>query len=196
MKTSLSVLAIVSLFFGANCVAQDFSALKNEKTLMVEYNYDDMKVGKKAETDYCNEKVDTYNKKSKGKGDNWLKAWNNNRQLSYQPKFEELLNKYLVKKGVSVYPTNKDAKYTLILKTLVTEPGFNVGVMKQDAFITCEVTIVETANHDNVLGTKTFNKMPGRTATGDDYDVAVRVNEAYAKTGKEVANWLLKTAFK
>ncbi|NVO03465.1 MAG: hypothetical protein HXX09_12265 [Bacteroidetes bacterium] len=192
----LSILAAVCVFFVANTFAQNLSVLKGEKTLKVSYNYDDMKVGKKSEADYCNEKVEAYNKKSPGKGDSWLKSWKNNRELSYQPKFEELLNKYLGKKGVSAYPTNNDAKYMIVVKTIFTEPGFNIGVMKQDAFITCEVSIVETENPSNVIGTKTFKKMPGRTFSGDDYDVAVRINESYAKTGKEVGNWLIKTAFK
>lgn len=190
-----SIFALACLFFvSTNTKAQEnLSFLKGEKTIKVEYNYDNMKVGKKSEADYCSEKVADYNTKSPGNGDSWLKQWKNNKELAYQPKFEGLLNKYLLKTGISAYPTNEDAKYTLILKTVFIEPGFNVGVMKQNAYITVEASFVETANKGKVLAKKTFKKMPGTTVFGEDYDVATRVSESYAKAGKETAKWILNS---
>lgn len=191
----LSIFALASLFLVSTITRaqENLSFLKGEKTIKVEYNYDNMKVGKKSEADYCSEKVADYNKKSPGSGDSWLKQWKNNRESTYQPKFEDLLNKYLSKTGISAYPSNEDAKYTLILKTVFTEPGFNVGVMDQSAYITVEASFVETANKDKVLAKKTFKKMPGATAFGPDWDVATRVSESYAKAGKETGKWILNS---
>jgi hypothetical protein len=47
----LSTFAIICLLFLASSFAQDLSVLKGEKTFKIEYNYDNMIVGKKSESD-------------------------------------------------------------------------------------------------------------------------------------------------
>jgi len=193
MKKNL-IIAFALLIGGSILVRaqENLSFLKGEKTIKIEYNYDNVNVGKKTEEVYCSEKVSDYNKKTPGKGDKWLVEWKNNREDSYQPKFEDLLNKYLSEKNISAYASNNDAKYTMIVKTIVLEPGFNVGVARKSAYITVEVVFVESANKEKILAKKTFKNMPGAAAFGEDYDVGTRVKEGYAKAGKEVAKWILK----
>src|SRR5262249_1181495 len=73
----------------------NIDALKNEKTISVEYTYDDMRVGKyDKEKDYINDKTADYNKKEPGKGDTWAKNWVGDRNYRYEPKFNELFEKY------------------------------------------------------------------------------------------------------
>jgi hypothetical protein len=173
----------------------DFALLKGQKALNVECVYDNLKVGKKSEDEYIKTKVAEYNKDEAGKGDRWLTNWKNDRQNRYQPKFENLMNEYLSEKGIKV-GTDKNAKYTVIVKTTMIEPGFNVGVWREDANINVEILFVETANKTNVLAKVTMEKVPGRTYGGYDFDMGQRIEEAYAKCGKELAKLMLKKGLK
>lgn len=173
----------------------DFALLKGQAALNVDYVYDNLSVGKKTENEYIKDKVADYNKGEPGKGDRWLTSWKNDRQNRYHPKFENLMNEYLSEKGIKV-GVNKNAKYTVILKTTMIEPGFNVGIWKEDASINVEILFVETANKTNVLAKITMEKVPGRTFSGNDYDTGQRIEEAYAKCGKELAKLMLKKGLK
>jgi|GEM_PF-5243648 len=52
-----------------------------------------MRVGDYArEQDYVNQKVADYNKENPGSGENWLKAWRNNRFNLFQPAFRKNMN--------------------------------------------------------------------------------------------------------
>lgn len=171
----------------------NFKALKGETMVNVEYDYSNTSVGKfDKEQDYLDEKVQEKNEEESGSGDSWLIKWKSDREERFEPKFEELMNEYLSKDGVKVgkYP---DAKYTLILKTTHTEPGWNVGVMRKSAHINADIWLVETGSED-ALGKMEMRKVPGRDAWGLDFDTGYRLQEAYAKCGKSLAKYLSKKA--
>lgn len=204
MKNFKWILICFSLvfFLSANVKAQkvkllsgDFSQLKGQTALNVDYIYDNLKVGKKAEDEYIKGKVADYNKDEPGKGDKWLTNWKNDRATRYQPKFEELMNEYLKEKGIKV-AASKGAKYSVVLKTLMIEPGFNIGIMRQDANINVEISLVETGNPSVILAKVTMDNVPGRSYGGYDFDMGVRIEEAYAKCGKELGKLILKKGLK
>lgn len=176
----------------------DLSFLKGQTEVLLEYNYSDMAVGKfDKEEDYLAKKVAEYNEKKAGSGDTWKENWKADREGKFHPKFEELLNRYADEKANCNFDqTNIKAKYTMIVKTTFTEPGFNIGVVRKDAMINLEITFVETANTENVLAVMTMTKVPGRGALGNDYDTGYRISEAYAKGGKSLGAYLVKKAFK
>ena len=176
----------------------DLSFLKGQSEVLVEYEYDGMAVGKfENSDDYVAKKVAEYNSAEAGKGDTWKENWLADREARFQPMFEELLNKYTEKKADCNFdPTNIKAKYTMIVKTTFTEPGFNIGIVRKDAMINLTITFIETANTENVLAVMTMTKIPGYGAMGNDYDTGYRISEAYAKGGKSLAGYLLKKAFK
>jgi len=140
------------------------------------------------ETDYLNKKREAYNKKEEGKGDQWVKDWKSDRKERFEPKFEDLFNKHS-KYQVGNFP---NAKYTMILKTTFTEPGYNVYVTRKNAMINAEALIVETANPENVVAKITIMKNPGRTFGGYDFDTGVRIQEAYAAAGKALGKFMKK----
>ena len=185
--------AIVALMVGTLTHAQvkltkgSVAPLKGEKSINLEFTYADMKVGKDDEVKYIKEKKAEYNKKEAGKGDQWEKDWVEDRSTRYHPKFRELFNEY--SKMSTVVP---DSKYTLILATNVTEPGFNVGVVRKNAYIDCTATFVETNDRSKVIAVISLKKMPGRASGGYDFDTGVRIEEAYAKAGKELAQYMAK----
>ena len=159
--------------------------LKSERSLNVEFSYENMAVGKfSREEDYVSKKTDEYNKKEPGRGDNWAKSWVADRQYRFEPKFQELFDKYA---EISI---RKDSKYTLLFHTTFTEPGFNVGVMKKNAEINAEIWIVETANRGNVIAKITIQNAPGRSFWGNDYDTGERLAEAYAAAGKALGKFI------
>ncbi len=156
--------------------------LKNEKDINIEYSYDNMKVGKfDSEAEYVKSRTAELNKKESGRGDTWAKAWLADRKDRFEPKFDELFTK-----TADMTLANK-AKYTIIFNTTFTEPGFNVGVMKKNAYIDGEITIVETADKSKVVAKATIEKSPGRSFWGNDFDTGERISEAYAMAGKALA---------
>ena len=169
-------------------VSGSLAGLKGEKSVNAEFTYNDMGVGKFAkEEDYVNKKKGEYNEKEAGKGDKWAQAWVDDRKEKFEPQFRELFAKQSDLSSVDA-----NAKYTMIVHTIFTEPGYNIGISSMPAYINLEVLIVETANKSTVVATITVMKIPGRSAMGYDFDTGARLAEAYAKGGKEVGAFLAK----
>jgi hypothetical protein len=171
--------------------------LKGETSLNVEYNYEGLTVGKITEQAYIEKNVAEHNSKEAGKGDKWLQAWKTSRATRFEPKFEELLNKQLSERKVALKAgKHPDARFTLVLKTINLEPGWNAAVMRAPAAISTEAGFYETKDRSKQLAVITILKAPGRDAMGYDYDVGFRLQEGYAKTGKELGAFLAKKALK
>ncbi len=196
------LLAITVMLFVGNIQAQriklvegDLKFLKGVKDLNLQYTYDDMKVGKYSEADYLAKKKEEYNNKEAGRGDKWANMWIEDRENRFEPKFEELFNRYIEKYDAVAEQNNKDAEYTLILHTYFTEPGYYIGISSAPASINCEAIFVKTSDPNTVLAKIDIKKSPGRSGAG--WDAGERIKESYAKAGKELAKFLLKNkAFK
>lgn len=188
----LATLLSLTFLFGLQINAQRVKTtsgnediLKPESSINIEFNYDNISVGKyKNEQEYITAKTEEYNKKEPGKGDSWAASWKNDREARYQPKFIEL---FTLTSGMS---DSKAAKYTMIVKTISIEPGWNIGISRKNAQIDLEIWIVETANKSNKLATFTIDNVPGGTAFGYDFDAGLRISEAYAKAGKSLGKSL------
>lgn len=166
-------------------------AVKGQKMLAT-FDYSGMAVGKfDKEEDYIAKKMEDYNKDEAGKGDKWAASWKGDRERRYEPKFEELFNKYGEKPGVSAFRSATDAKYEVNIHTIFTEPGFNVGVMRKPAYIDAIVTFKDRASGEEIAVLKVDN-VPGMDAMGYDFDTGVRIEESYAKLGKALANFIAK----
>jgi hypothetical protein len=182
----LLVSAIATQAQKIKLIEGDLSALSGQTTIQTEFTYDNMKVGKDlTEEAYITEKKAKFDEKEKGRGDKWEKAWKDDRKDRFEPQFRELFAKH---SGIST--SGENAKYTLIFNTTRTEPGWNVGVMRASAFIDGEALIVESANRGNVIARISVLKAPGRDAMGFDYETGARLQEAYAKSGKELGGFI------
>ncbi len=193
LSTSLLILAFFSVSASAQkikLIEGDLAPLAGQTSINVKFIYDGMRVGKfDRESDYIAKKVEDYNKKEPGRGDNWAKSWVADREREFEPKFEELFDK----SGDISISRKKPAKYTLIFKTLFTEPGYNVVVTRKNAVINAEAWIVETGK-ERVIAKISIMKAPGRTYGGYDYDTGVRIAECYAISGKKLAKFIKKKA--
>jgi hypothetical protein len=178
----------------------DLSPLKSEKTLAFAFSYDSMMIGAgkdpgrppgpphppgpghshkvQTEAEYVAKHTEDYNKKSPGKGDEWAKAWKDDREALYEPAFTKEFEKY-----GSLQPDPK-SKYTLIFKTTNTEPGFNVGFMRHNAEISGVALIVETANKSHVIAKISVINAPGGNFFENDYATDERIATAYSEAGR------------
>lgn len=185
---------ITTLTFSQKIVKKegDLGFLKSIKELNLVYDYSNMGVGKfDSEEDYVAKKVEEFNKKEAGKGDSWKESWVGSRERVYQPKFEELFNKYITKGGINAATNLSEAKYTLIIKTVFTEPGYNIGISSKPAGVSFEYIFVESGT-DKVVAKFTQAGVPGAQAMGMDYDTSTRISESYAKAGKMLGGYLMK----
>lgn len=159
--------------------------LKNETTVNIEFVYDGLSVGKyDKEADYIKAKTEEYNKKEPGRGDSWARSWVSDRESRFEPRF---INEFQDATGMTV---KKDAKYTLVFKTTSIEPGYNIVISRKNAEIDAEAWIVETADKSKKLAELTISNAPGRIYGGYDYDTGLRIQEAYAVSGKRLGKYL------
>lgn len=193
----MAILALVAVCMLQPAFAQKFkvkdgslAAIKGISKMNLIFDYSEMGVGKfKAEADYIEKKKGEYNKKDPGKGDKWEKDWIADRTERYAPQFTELFNKSSDNIKVGEYPNEK---YTLVVKTLHTEPGFNIAISRKNAEIEGEILVVETNNPSNIILRMTFEKAVGRSFGGYDYDTGFRIQEAYADLGKALGRYMDK----
>jgi hypothetical protein len=191
-----NVFAIVLISLCTSVVAQkikltegDLGPLKGQTSIKTEFKYD-MSVGKfDKEDDYIAQKKKELNEKEPDRGDSWEKNWKADRQDRFEPQFRELFSKHS-----EMSTTGENAKYTLIFKTVHTEPGFNVHVMSKPAYIDAEAWIVEAQDPNKVIAKITITKALGRDVFGFDYETGLRLQEAYAKAGKELGGFIRKNA--
>jgi hypothetical protein len=87
---------------------------------------------------------------------------------------------------------DSNAPYTMIFKSTMTEPCWNIGISRSPAFINAEVWVVDTKSPEKVLSKVSITKSPGRDAMGYDYETGARIQEAYAKAGKELGAMIKK----
>ncbi|WP_290791520.1 hypothetical protein [Flavihumibacter sp. UBA7668] len=165
------------------------AVLAGEKEINTEFVYDGMSVGKfKTEAEYLAKKTEEYNKKETGKGDNWAKAWVADRQGRFEPVFNE---RFGLVSGLAS-GTAPAAKYTMIVKTLSTEPGYNIGISRANSNIYLEVRIVETADKSKEIAKIRVEKATGGSWVGYDFDTGQRIGEAYAEAGTALGAYIKK----
>ncbi len=79
------------------------------------------------------------------------------------------------------------------MKTTFTEPGWTgIGLIRQSAQIDAEAVFVETQNRATPLATLAVTKSPGMGAMGYDWEAGFRLQESYAKAGKELGIFISK----
>jgi len=187
----------ITMFAQCKLVSGSVSVLKGQSVINLQYDYSKMAVGKfKSADDYVADRTADMNKKKPGDGDRWAEAWRNDRTSRYQPMFEKNLNQIVGKFNVTCKENATDAKYTLIIRTTFTEPGYNIGISRQNAWIKMEVDLVETANPGTVLASMQMKREDSANMMGYDYDTGGRIQSAYDRAGDHLGAFLVKNALK
>jgi hypothetical protein len=199
MKVLKSLFVLVALVVVQTTFAQKVKVLsgsadflKTEKELNVVYNYDALTVGKKSlpEKQYIADTKADKEKGEKGNGEKWEAAWQGQKKERFEPKFEELFNKYTDNRFTLIHGAT--AKYTLTVKTTNIEPGFKIGMSTIPAKIDAVFTFTEQATGKVVYEVEMLNA-PGADAMGFDFAGGTRIMEGYAKSGKELGQLVSKS---
>lgn len=171
----------------------DLSFLKGQQQINVEFDYEGVMVGKKTEDEYVKEKIAERDEKAgMGEGEKWHERWLNDRPNRYEPAFLELINKST---GSDVtFGDFPDAQYTLRFQVTRLEPGWNIGISSHPAQIDGTAYFGETGEEPQAH--VTITNAPGSKAFGGNYDVAERLQESFAISGKRLGALLQKKAFK
>lgn len=193
IATFLLLSCIATLSFAQSIVLTSGSIdfIKDQKVIDFFFTYDEMLVGKLTEQEYVDKKTSEYNKKEDGKGEQWKAAWYGDRKERFEPKFLELFDKYMNEVGIAA--GTEGAKYRIEINTDFTEPGWNVGVMRQNASVdlSCKVKDIETGEQ---VASIRIRNASANNFWGTDFTSGYRVQETYAKAGRELAKFLIKKA--
>lgn len=198
MKAPKLLLTIATLSLAASVATAQkiklkdgkLDALKGTTEFNVKYDYSNMTVTtkNKPEAEFITTKREDLNKKEPGTGDKWAESWVADREKRFAVQFKEEFEKQSDMK----IGDNLEAKYTLVFHTTHTETGYNIGISRRNAYIDGELLVVETTNPDNVIARISIDNAPGQTVGGYDFDTGVRLQESYAKAGKELGKFLRK----
>ncbi len=187
----------MTMFAQCKLVSGNVSVLKGQSVINLQYDYSRMAVGKfKNSDDYVASRTADMNKKKQGDGDRWAESYKNDRTARFQPMFEKNLNQIVGKFNVTCKENATDAKYTLIIRTTFTEPGYNIGISRQNAWIKMEVDLVETSNPGTVLASMLMKREDSANMMGYDYDTGGRIQSAYDRGGDHLGAFLVKNALK
>ncbi|HTJ11413.1 MAG TPA: hypothetical protein VL547_05295 [Dinghuibacter sp.] len=189
----LLTLSLLALATAASVAAQkvkvidgDIKALEGQASVNTKFDYAGLTIGKKniRDADYIATRKAELNDKKPGSGDTWAKAWVDDRQSRFEPRFDETFAKL---SGMSV---DNKGKYTLIVKLLNLEPGAAVG-FKTSAELDAEVWVVESANPGNVVAKISITNAPGNMI-GAGMDTGIRIQESYATAARGLARLIKK----
>lgn len=171
-------------------LAGSLSGLKGEQSYALKFEYDSMIVGyDKTEQQYLEEKKAIWEANERGKGEEFVRQWFDDRTRRYEPAFIRSFEKY-----TNIKLNDRDAKYTMIVKTIRTEGGWDVGVMSIPGEIDAEIWIVETRDESVVIAKVGFYGFLGKISSGGEFDMTRRIQSAYEALGKWTIDFLKRKA--
>jgi hypothetical protein len=189
---------IVNAQWSVEYIKGDFQFLKNEKSINILFDWDSIAVAEfKTEAEYINMKVTEHNTAHPGKGDAWLKEWNENKTKYYEPAFVGGVNRKLAK-FVQFNPNQKDTKYTMIVKTTYIMPGhrgdplYNFGGL--NAQVILNVTVIETENRQSKPVTLTMNRPC--EVVNYNYTSQKTLEALYILLGRELSKFIYQNVYK
>jgi len=202
-KLSILLLICIFLLSSGNVFSQklksgDLKILKGQTTLNLQYDYSGMVVGKyKDEKEYVENGIKERNKKKPASGDEWANKWASDKTDRFQPMFERSLNSKLSDAGIVAKENANDAKYTLVVKTVFLEQGFQSGMgVSKPAYINMVVNLIETASPDKVLAEIVYDKIQSVNMMGYDYDTGERLKSCYDRAGDNIGKLIEKSISK
>ncbi len=202
MKNLLSIFLATAFVLGMSSTSSakvkvtkgDLGFLKNVKELKVEFDYSSMSVGKYAtEQEYIDKKTGEIAEKNPADADAWLEGWVANRDNRFEPKFTELFNE--ICDGALTVSEESTSGFRVVVKTVRTEPGFNIGVTKKAASCDFILEFYEDGSDTPSAIVEIFG-VPGSQVMGYDLDAGSRLAECYALCGKQMAKYIQKNVFK
>lgn len=170
--------------------------LKNITTVNVVYDFKEWvfngkAVGEKghiSEADFISKKSDKCETEEKGKGAEFKKNWELGKTSDFPLAFETLFNKYAKKDINMVATNNKDAEYTLIVRTTKVEPGYKMGMAAVLPYI--DVEFVFTDKNGKELVTIFFKAVLPSAVGAPVYMMHKNLVPSYEKAAKKLVDFI------
>jgi hypothetical protein len=169
-------------------ISGNLAFLKEVNKIKIIYDYSNLMVGELKESDYVAKRMAEKNLGKPGSGELWLKEWVGDRSDFYEPRFEEVWNKYIKK-----IPAGKNIESDVIMNVHTTwiEPGFYLMGSHADRTSLINITITFTKKGEEKAVVNIIHS-PGVSGLIDSFDAANRIAESYAKAAKTLAQYILK----
>lgn len=164
----------------------DMSFMKDLAELSIVFEFpDDMKYGKMTQAEYIIQEKAKREGKEEGSGDAWEEAFISDRD-EFKSRFLSAMEQYAG--DLYVTEDDPDYKYTMQVKTIFTEPGFNIGIRSKNSIIDLEISYIETASPENIIAIIKLTKATGTSSA----DKRMRVADAYAMAARSLGKYLKK----
>jgi hypothetical protein len=166
---------------------------KKASVYLVQFNYSDLKIGgyenEAAYIKYMREDAELRRKSA----DEWEEKWFSDRKLFFEPKFLEVFHKYAGSK-IKLDPKAREQNFELNLHTQFIEIGFNRNFQKSPTYINVLATLSKENDTEEPLVISMKNIIGNEVMSSYSADFR-RIEEAYAKCGKELAKYLKKVIY-
>ena len=166
---------------------------KKASCYFIQFDYSDLKIGgyenEAAYIAYMREDAELRRKSA----DEWEQKWFDDRKTVFEPKFLELYDKYAGSK-IKLDQKTKEQKFVLKLHTQFIEIGFNRNFKESPTYINVIVTISDKNSTEEPL-VISMKYVIGKEAMSSYSADFRRIEEAYAKCGKELARYMKKVIY-
>ena len=137
---------------------------------------------------FLKDKMAKREEKLVGDGEKFRKSWFADRENLYEPYFIKYFNEYFIKKRkITIKSNNTNAKYTMVVKTSLIYPGYNVVVAWESSKIEAIITVYESNAPDKILFSSRVIKIyQGKSS----YNSGERIANSYAVLGRAFAGYL------
>lgn len=173
--------------------------LADQENVNVVFDYEDLGVNEFSEEEqYIEVSVNKRNEDEANTGDLWLKKWEGQKEVVFEPNFVQGLNRGN-DKDLYFLRDNDNAEYTLYIVVKYIQTGWNVGVMRKSASVDLTAKFLQTQSlKDGVKNSEalfTINNVPGTTNGGFDFTVSQRVGASFEKAGEKLGDYIDKQTF-
>lgn len=159
----------------------------------IQFDYSDLKIGgyenEIAYIEYMREDAELRRKSA----DDWENKWFSDRKSIFEPKFLEMFHKYATYNTI-LDTTDKNQDFVLKLHTQFIEIGYNQNFKKSPTYINVLVTISDKNSIEEPL-VISMKYLIGNEVMNSYSDGFRRIEEAYAKCGKELAKYMRKVIY-
>lgn len=166
---------------------------KKASTYFIQFDYSDLKIGgyenEVAYIAYMREDAELRKKSA----DEWEGKWVSDRKSVFEPKFLEVFHKF-VGSEIKLDPKAKEQNFVLKLHTQFIEIGFNHNFQKSPTYINVLATLSDENSNEEPLVISIKYVIGNEVMSSYSADFR-RIEEAYAKCGKELAKYMIKKIY-
>lgn len=201
------VIVLTSVSFGQKpkLVSGDFASIKGISTWSVSVEVNNPEIHKEDEyAKFLQDRVDKLNLEEDEAGDEWLEKWEGNFHKKYASKFCLLMNKYLKKaksKTVTVKKNDDTAEGKIIIKPYWIYLGYANPIKVQASKVSSRIHFLDAEGNELLVvdmvespGMVAFAAPAYSFSFNPDAEFA-RLNESFAKCGKDLAGFLAKKVY-